>query len=786
MNKNDEKKMDRHHKENIVSQKSIYETKGITLIALVITIIVLLVLSGITIAAVGENGLFSRAKEASFKSKMAAYKEQTNLYVSWKIQENLDTDTTGINAGEVLKSAIDQEIVTDITRDDVNIDITEIIEDIKEKDKEFVVVYKGELCYVSSDSISNNAKQVKWCEEIGIKILEYTAPTGIVVKNGKYELVNGIYLCTPKLDQGFNENKTRYLEVGSNGKLTPGNWITDKPTDNWYNYKEKKWANIYVENSGSDIYYVWIPRYCFTLDQDAQRSDVKFIDVDNNYKDENGNLTPWESTEGIRGLKEQKYQVPEAFWFDKNENGKEDEGEQLAGYWAMKYTAGDITTPSTINYDMSVVQGVVNIKNITLNTTITNTNPIVKYTVALNGKIVKEITDTTAIANINSQKIEFSNLKEGDNTINVTGLNANGEIVGSMTKEYAPAIVNAPDLSGFDKDTTFYVTYDSNGQEHSTTPISQATPKFWYEYGSSQWANIVTRNNELETYYVWIPRYEFQLDQTNQRSIVKFITGTSKETDAGYQIPEAFTFNGQELTGYWAMKYTAGDAAAPRFSAEVVATSSSIKTKGITGTAVVEGQKYKYYINGEYKGEKTNSEDTFEFSGLSSNTKYTILVEIRESATDKYVGTIVKQISTIDANKPELTGFNEKMTYYVLYDESGNQTIGDKIKNDGSNMPSNWYNYSNSRWANIVVTDGTVKNGKIENATKTTYYTWIPRYEFTITSSQYAQPAAGRTEVRFISGTSKETDTGYKIPEAFKFNEQELTGYWAMKYTAGT
>ena len=233
------------------------------------------------------------------------------------------------------------------------------------------------------------------------------------------------------------------------------------------------------------------------------------------------------------------------------------------------------------------------------------------------------------------------------------------------------------------------------------------------------------------------------------------------------------------------MKYTAGDAAVPRFSTEVVATSSSIKTKGITGTAVVEGQKYKYYINGEYKGEKTNSEDTFEFSGLNSNTKYTILVEIRESATDKYVGTIVKQISTIDANKPELTGFNEKMTYYVLYDESGNQTIGDKIKNDGSNIPQKWYSYSESKWANIVVTDGTIKNGKIENATKTTYYTWIPRYEFTITSSQYAQPAAGRTEVRFISGTSKETDTGYKIPEAFKFNEQELTGYWAMKYTAG-
>ena len=54
-----------------------------------------------------------------------------------------------------------------------------------------------------------------------------------------------------------------------------------------------------------------------------------------------------------------------------------------------------------------------------------------------------------------------------------------------------------------------------------------------------------------------------------------------------------------------------------------------------------------------------------------------------------------------------------------------------------------------------------------------------------ITSSQYAQIESGRTEVRFIGGTSKETDIGYQIPEAFTFNGQELTGYWVMKYTAG-
>ncbi len=606
--------------------------------------------------------------------------------------------------------------------------------------------------------------------------------------NGDYVLVNGVYVNKPDLS-GFDSKYTRYLNISEDGKMVPGEWTSTAVNDSeWYSYKDAKWANIYYEVNGANTYYVWIPRYCFKLNQDSERSDVKFIDTSNNYIDADGNKITWEQ------LQEEGYQIPEAFQFSDY---------RIPGYWAMKYTAGDITTPSTINFDMSVYRGVVTVKNIKLNTAITNTNQIVKYTFALNGNIIKTIENTDEISNINEQIIEFSNMVDGDNTVNVTGLNAKGEIVGSMTKLYSPAVVNEPDLSGFDKNTTFYVTYDSNGQEHSTIPITEEVPNDWYEYGESRWANIVTRNNELETYYVWIPRYQFQLDQTNQRSIVKFISGTSKETDEGYQIPEAFWFDkngngtedeGEQLTGYWAMKYTAGDAAAPRFSTELVATSSSIKTKGITGTAVGEGQKYKYYINGEYKGEKTSKDDTFEFSGLSSNTKYTVLVEVRNNATDEYVGTIVKQISTIDANKPELTGFNSNMTYYVLYDESGNQTIGDKIKNDGSNIPQKWYSYSESKWANIVVTDGTVKNGKIENATMTTYYTWIPRYEFTITSSQYAQPAAGRTEVRFISGTSKETDIGYQIPEAFWFDKnsngiedegEQLTGYWAMKYTAG-
>ena len=736
------------------------EEKGITLIALIVMIIILIILAGIVInMAIGNNGIIRRAKEAEFKTMMGEYRDEVDLYVSWQITESMNTDTTNINSGEPLKVAIEQAVTPDIEESDITVSIEEIINAIKEQAKQYVVVYKGEICYVSDNKIPNNAKQEKWCEEIGIKILKIETPEGIEVKNGDYELVKGVYLCTPKLDKGFISDRTRYLDVTESGNLIPGNWIDKKPSENWYDYKNRNWANIIVEDGGTENYYVWIPRYCFKL-LPGERTDVKFIDCNNNYKDENGVETLWI---GENGLEAMGYQVPEAFTF----NGKE-----IPGYWAMKYTASDITTPTTINYDMSVNKGVITLKNITQNTTITNNNVIVKYTVALNGNVVEQITE---VDNIASKQINLTGIKKGNNAINITGLNEAGEVVGSMTKTYAPAIVNKPDTSGFNQDTTFYVTYDDDGKEHSTIPLSSGSvPEYWYDYGESRWANIVTRNDGQETYYTWIPRYSYILDQKNERSTVSFISGTSKEVANGYTIPEAFTFNGKELTGFWAMKYTAGDEYAPKFDTEVVATNNSISTKGITGTMVQTGQKYKYYINGEYKVEKQTAEESFEYDKLSSNQKYTILVEIRDTS-DELVGTIVKQISTIDANKPELIGFNKENTYYVLYDDEGNETIGDKIENDASNMPSGWYDYSKSKWANIVVkADG-----------KTTYYTWIPRYEFKITNSQHKQPVSGRTEVRFIEKTSTNVDVGYEIPEAFTFNGKELTGFWAMKYTAG-
>ena len=60
-------------------KKELKKSKGITLIALVITIIILLILAGISISALTQTGLFSSAKQAKQKTKEAQEEENETL-----------------------------------------------------------------------------------------------------------------------------------------------------------------------------------------------------------------------------------------------------------------------------------------------------------------------------------------------------------------------------------------------------------------------------------------------------------------------------------------------------------------------------------------------------------------------------------------------------------------------------------------------------------------------------------------------------------------------------------
>ena len=72
-----------------------FENKGITLIALVITIIILLILAGLSISALTGSGLFGKAQDAVKLSKLKEIEEAANLAY---MERQIDSITGGENA----------------------------------------------------------------------------------------------------------------------------------------------------------------------------------------------------------------------------------------------------------------------------------------------------------------------------------------------------------------------------------------------------------------------------------------------------------------------------------------------------------------------------------------------------------------------------------------------------------------------------------------------------------------------------------------------------------------
>ena len=82
-----------------INIKKIKKNNGITLIALVITIIVLLILAGVTIATLtGENGILTRASEASEQTEIAEEKEAIGVAYAGVLADN---NGSGVSASEL-------------------------------------------------------------------------------------------------------------------------------------------------------------------------------------------------------------------------------------------------------------------------------------------------------------------------------------------------------------------------------------------------------------------------------------------------------------------------------------------------------------------------------------------------------------------------------------------------------------------------------------------------------------------------------------------------------------
>ena len=177
----------------------------------------------------------------------------------------------------------------------------------------------------------------------------------------------------------------------------------------------------------------------------------------------------------------------------------------------------------------------------------------------------------------NAEKEEKSLLSEYEQEI--IKQDSNGIWDGSVNK---PNLMTGMKAINFKFDET-RGGYETNREDINTNNEN----KCWYDYGSKKWANAQTEDGSM---WVWIPRYAYKINKSNQTFDVVFLVGTTdnyydkngklqtakrqtSETDIPdaskeYVVHPAFTnesnigyVNGgwkKELTGIWVSKFEAG------------------------------------------------------------------------------------------------------------------------------------------------------------------------------------------------------------------------------------
>ena len=132
-------------------------------------------------------------------------------------------------------------------------------------------------------------------------------------------------------------------------------------------------------------------------------------------------------------------------------------------------------------------------------------------------------------------------------------------------------------------------------------------------------------------------------------------------------------------------------------------------------------------------------------------------------------------------------------------------------KADENNEGKQWYDYETKKWANIVTVsddDSNLRNAEVGTEIPeekiTTFFVWIPRYAYSITSGyKQGNGATGSIDITFLKGntnkgedgTEYETDynaekvaVGGQTPKivhpGFRMGSTELTGIWVAKFEA--
>ena len=173
------------------------KNKGITLIALVITIIVLLILAGISIATLaGDNGILTKANEAKEETRGASVEEEIIL---WKAEKQADKLTNGMGESVITPVKTKEELLKKLKEDKLL------------NQEEYEKLKRGETIKIGSKiiSISEAKTLVEAFQEGEIKIGDYV----------DYTPVEGKSVTVGKEETGYSENQTYMVDPNTTWRV---------------------------------------------------------------------------------------------------------------------------------------------------------------------------------------------------------------------------------------------------------------------------------------------------------------------------------------------------------------------------------------------------------------------------------------------------------------------------------------------------------------------------------------------------------------------------------------
>lgn len=197
------------------------------------------------------------------------------------------------------------------------------------------------------------------------------------------------------------------------------------------------------------------------------------------------------------------------------------------------------------------------------------------------------------------------------------------EVVGKATTDTSAYSYYIPDMTGLDKENTYLEIYDDNAENfvdsvqlNKVTNLSKFSQENnWFDYSKQRWANIKIVKNELETWWVWIPRYAY--NNSGTATDIIFIDTSDKPIDGSnfstsYTIPDAF--KGNDKRGIWISKYEITPKASYKQNIKQI--------PDLTGLITTENKdKLKIYLE-IYNDEKTEFSKEVELSKITDLEKF--------------------------------------------------------------------------------------------------------------------------------------------------------------------